>query len=129
MHWSQQYIGEPYVLGDADCARLVARVRREVYKLPVPSDVEVDRAASRLGRVGQMGDLVAMYGQRTDSPEEGDVVLMICRSRPSHVGVYCEVDNEPCVLHAMENAGMVVLHRIRDLPKVLLTVEGFYKWK
>jgi hypothetical protein len=129
MHWSENYIGEPYVLGDADCARLVARVRREVYNLPVPSDVEVDRAASRLGRVGQMADLVEMYGQRTDKPEEGDVVLMICRSRPSHVGVYCEVDNEACVLHAMENAKMVVLHKLRNLTKVFLTVEGFYKWK
>lgn len=129
MHWSENYIGDPYVLGDADCARLVASVRKEIYKLPVPSDVEVDRAASRLGRVGQMGDLIEMYGQRTDNPEEGDVVLMICRARPSHVGVYCIVDNEPCVLHAMENAGMVVRHRLRDLPKVLLTVEGFYKWK
>jgi hypothetical protein len=129
MHWSENYIGDPYVLGAADCARLVSRVRREVYKLPVPNDVEVDRAASRLGRVGQMGDLVEMYGQRTDKPEEGDVVLMICRARPSHVGVYCIVDNEPCVLHAMENAKMVVRHRLRDLPKVFLTVEGFYKWK
>lgn len=129
MHWSDSYIGDPYVLGDADCARLIAKVRKEVYSLPVPSDVEVDRAASRFGRFGQMSDLVDMYGQRTDKPEEGDVVLMICRSRPSHVGVYCEVDNEPCVLHAMENAGMVVRHRIRDLPKVFLTIEGFYKWK
>lgn len=129
MHWSDNYIGSPYETGEADCARLIARVRQEVYGLPVPSDVEVDRAASRLGRVGQMGDLVEMYGQRTDEPDEGDVVLMLCRARPSHVGVYCIVDNEPCVLHAMENAGMVVRHRLRDLPKVFLTVEGFYKWK
>lgn len=129
MHWSDNYIGEPYVTGDADCARLIARVRQEIYGLPVPDDVEVDRAASRLGRVGQMSDLVDLYGQRTDDPDEGDVVLMLCRARPSHVGVYCVVDNEPCVLHAMENAGMVVRHRLRDLPKVFLTVEGFYKWK
>lgn len=129
MHWSDNYIGEPYVTGDADCARLIARVRQEIYGLPVPDDVEVDRAASRLGRIGQMSDLVDLYGQRTDDPDEGDVVLMLCRARPSHVGVYCVVDNEPCVLHAMENAGMVVRHRLRDLPKVFLTVEGFYKWK
>lgn len=129
MHWSDNYIGEPYVTGDADCARLIAKVRKDVYKLPVPNDVEVERAASRLGRVGQMSDLVDQYGERTDNPSEGDVVLMLCRARPSHVGVYCVVDNEPCVLHAMENAGMVVRHRLRDLPKVFLTVEGFYKWK
>ena len=129
MHWSDTYIGQPYAHGDADCARLIARVRGEVYGQLVPSDVEVERAASRLGRVGQMQDLVDQYGQRTDEPTEGDVVLMMCRGRPSHVGVYCVVDNEPSVLHAMENAGMVVRHRLRDLPKVFLTVEGFYKWK
>lgn len=76
-----------------------------------------------------MTDLVALYTKPVDDPKEGDVVLMLCRNRPSHVGVYCDVNGEPSVLHAMENAGMVVLHRIRDLPKVFLSVEGFYKWK
>ena len=129
MHWAEQYIGQPYIANEADCARLVTRVRNEIFKLPVPSDVEVHRAASRLGRAAQMSDLVALYTEPSETPAEGDVVLMLCRGRPSHVGVYCEVDNEPCVLHAMENAGMVVRHRLRDLPKVFLTVEGFYKWK
>jgi hypothetical protein len=129
MHWAENYIGQPYITNEADCARLVTRVRNEVFNLPVPSDVEVHRAASRLGRAAQMSDLVALYTEPSKTPTEGDVVLMLCRGRPSHVGVYCIVDNEPCVLHAMENAGMVVRHRLRDLPKVFLTVEGFYKWK
>ena len=50
-------------------------------------------------------------------------------TRPSHIGVYCEVDGNKCVLHAMEGAGMVVLHRIRDLDKYFLKVEGYYTWK
>ena len=128
-HWSEKYIGRPYVLGEADCARLLSDVRREVFNLPVPSDVEVDRAQSRLGRVGQMTDLVAEYGKRTDTPQEGDAVLMICCGRPSHIGVYCLIGGIEYVLHAMENAGMVVLHKITDLNKYLLKVEGYYKWK
>jgi hypothetical protein len=129
MHWSSRYIGQPYELGSADCARLLSQVRKEVFCLPVPDEVEVDRLNSRLGRVGQMNDLVAAYGDLTDSPSEGDAVLMICAGRPSHIGVYCEVNNEKCVLHAMENAGMVVLHKIRELDKFFLKVEGYYKWK
>lgn len=128
-HWSEKYIGRPYVLGEADCARLLSDVRREVFCLPVPSEVEVDRAESRLGRAGQMTDLVAEYGQRTDAPKEGDAVLMICAGRPSHIGVYCRIGFTEYVLHAMENAGMVVLHKITDLNKHLLKVEGYYKWK
>jgi len=116
-------------MGDADCAKLVGQVRREVFDLPVPSEVEVQRHSSRLGRVGQMSDLIDIYGEPTDDPKEGDVVLMICAGRPSHVGVFCLVNDQKSVLHAMENAGMVVLHKIADLHKFFLKVEGYYKWK
>jgi hypothetical protein len=129
MHWSERYLQDPYVKGEADCAHLVARVRHEVFGGAVPDAAQVERAASRLGRVAQMADGVAEYGESVDVPQEGDVVLMMCRGRPSHVGAYCLVNSEPSVLHAMENAGMVVLHRLRDLPRVGLAVEGFYRWK
>lgn len=129
MHWSQKYIGQPYVAGEADCARLVCQVRREVFGQPVPDEAEIERKASRLARVVQLTDGVDAFGQRTELPQEGDAVLMVCRARPSHIGVYCVVDGEPAVLHAMENAGMVVLHKLRDLSRVFLEVEGFYKWK
>ena len=128
-HWSEKYIGQPYATGSADCARLAGQVRREVFNQPVPSETEVERAESRLKRVGQMSDLVSTYGIATETPNEGDVVLMYCRGRPSHIGVFCVVDGEPSVLHAMENAGMAVLHKIRELNRVFLSVEGYYKWK
>lgn len=128
-HWCEQYIGRPYVLGDADCARLVCDVRREVFSKPVPGGAEIERARSALGRVAQMSDGVDAYGAAVDTPEEGDAVLMVCRGRPSHIGVFCRVNDEECVLHAMQNAGMVVLHRLRDLPKFRLQIEGYYRWK
>lgn len=128
-HWSARYIGEPYLPEEADCARLVARVRVEVFGLPVPDAVDVKRAASRLKRAAQLKDAVEAFGELTDSPAEGDAVLMYCLGRPSHIGVFCLVNGERCVLHAMENAGHVVLHRLRDLHRVMLTVEGFYRWK
>lgn len=128
-HWSEKYIGQSYAPHTADCARLLSRVRTEQFALPVPTDIEVDRAASRLGRIGQMQDLVSEFGVKTDTPKEGDAVLMLSRGRPSHIGVYCVVNGEPSVLHAMENAGMVVLHHIRELPRIFLLVEGYYTWK
>lgn len=86
-HWSEKYIGLPYEVNTADCARLIAKVREEVFSLPVPSDIEIQRSSSRLGRVGQMSDLVSGYGEKTENPQEGDVVLMLCRGRPSHIGL------------------------------------------
>lgn len=123
------YIGEPYIKGDADCAQLVCRVRREVFRGRVPNEADAERAASRLGRAAQLGDAVGEFATPTREPKDGDVVLMMCRGRPSHVGVFCVVDGERCVLHALENAGMVVLHRLRELHRVALEIEGFYTWK
>lgn len=128
-HWSTPYIGQPYIRGEADCARLVCRVRAEVFGLPVPNDADVERAASRLGRVAQLSDGLDEYCSPTTQPQEGDVVQMIALGRPSHVGSYCVVDGEPSVLHALENAGMVVRHRLRDLEHYALKLEGFYRWK
>lgn len=128
-HWTETYIGRPYVLGESDCARLVCDVRREVFGLPVPEEAEPGRAASAYGRFQQMRDAVEEYGELTDDPKDGDMVLMFCRGRPSHIGAYAVVNGGPCALHAMQNAGMTVLHRIRDLPRYNLHVEGIYKWK
>jgi len=129
MNWSTRYLGTPYQLGDADCAALVCKVRAEVFAGHVPTETDVERLQSALGRSGQIQDGVSAFGIKTEQPTEGDVVLMMCRARPSHVGVYCEIDNVPYVLHAMQNAGQVVLHKLDDLPKVQLAVEGFYQWK
>lgn len=129
MHWSENFIGKPYSLGDADCAALVTEVRQKVFNKEIPKEVDVLRENTRLKRVEQLESLARSFSEPTNNPTDGDVVLMICRGRPSHVGVFCIVDGEPCVLHAMENAKMVVRHKIRDLPKFFLEVEGYYKWK
>lgn len=128
-HWSDTYIGAPYVPGDADCAALFVRVSREVFQRSVPDAVEVDRAVSRLGRAAQMSDGVEAWGEWVEDPQEGDAVLMVCAGRPSHIGVFCRVDNEASVLHAMENAGMTVRHSLRSLERYALRLEGFYRWK
>lgn len=128
MHWSETYIGKPYRLGDADCAALVCEVREQQFDGTVPEFVLAMRENTRLKRVEQLETLSREAVTSTHNPKEGDVVLMFCRGRPSHVGVYCVVDNEKSVLHAMENAKMVVRHRIRDLEKFGLKVEGYYKW-
>ena len=129
MHWTDPYIGRPYALGVMDCARLAVEVSRDVFHRPPPAEAEVTRAASRGTRDTQIRAGVEAVARLTMVAEEGDIVLMMCRGRASHVGVYCLVDGEPSVLHAMENAGSVVRHRLRDLVRVQLTVEGFYQWK
>lgn len=126
-HWAEKYIGQPYVPHTGDCAALVAQVRVDLG-LRVPDDAAVQRAVSRLGRAGQAADAVLLWGHRTDCPEDGDVVLMLCAGRPSHFGAWVDdINGEPHVLHALENVGHVVLTRVRDLPLTGLVIEGVYQ--
>lgn len=126
MHWTQQYIGMPYIEGEQDCGEFAARIQREVFRREVRLPTE--RAAGLRGKSRQIESLLDDYGLVTDAPVDGDAVLMKGGSL-WHIGVYALIGGIPYVLHAMKNAGQVVLHRLRDLENQGLKFEGFYKWK
>lgn len=125
-HWSTRYIGRPY--SETNCAELAARVQREVFGLEIALP---DAMPTFAGHQSKMIDaLGADYAYRVTAPADGDAVLMRCRGRLSHVGVYCDFGRGyGYVLHAMKSAGQVVLHRVRDLARVNLDLEGYYRWR
>lgn len=125
-HWSDAYIGRPYVVDEFDCAALAAEVAHAHFGQSVTLP---QRAAGLRGTSRQIDDLQDDFAEPISEPQEGCPVLMRCRGTLSHVGVYCEIAGEPWVLHAMRNAGHVVRHRVRDLPRVNLEVVGYFKWK
>ena len=122
-HWAARYVGLPYT--EADCAALAARVLVEQFGKFTPVEA-VDRAPSALGRARQV-QAAAQAFVRVERPEEGDLVVMHCRGRPSHVGVLARVGGVDHVLHALKNQGSACLHKVRDLPRLGLQVEGFYR--
>ena len=84
-HWAENYIGQPYVLGESDCGHTAAQILREVFGKTIPPRAAIEREISRLGRVQQMTDVVGAFCTPVKTPEEGDLVLMLCRGRPSHI--------------------------------------------
>jgi hypothetical protein len=126
-HWSARYVGETYVVGTNDCAAFAVRVQQQMFG----RDIHLPTARGLGARdwSKQIDALAEDYGIRTDTPVDGDAVLMRCRGHLSHIGIYCLIGNVPHVLHAMKNAGQVCLHRLRDLDKQGLWLEGCYRWK
>ena len=126
-HWSARYVGEAYVEGANDCAAFAVRVQQQVFGRDIHLPTARGLGARDWSR--QIDALTEDYGDRTDTPADGDAVLMRCRGRLSHIGIYCLIGDAAYVLHAMKNAGQVCLHRLRDLDKQGLWLEGCYRWK
>ncbi len=127
MHWSAQYIGLPYVEGTNDCASFAVKVQREVFNRTI--ELPQDRAANIRGVSKQITNNKNDCATPTTKPQDGDAVLMVGRGRINHIGIYVEFCSVPYVLHAMQGAKQVCLHRIRELNNFNLSLEGFYKWK
>ena len=126
-HWTDPYIGLPYVEGEGDCAALAVRVQREVFGREIV--LPTTHACGVRAQTVQIAALRDDYAERLPAPVEGCGVLMQCRGRFSHIGLFAAIGGEGWVLHAMQNARMVVLHRVRDLPRHGLALEGYYAWR
>ncbi|QYW02491.1 minor tail protein [Stenotrophomonas phage Silvanus] len=112
---------------DFDCADFAVHFVREFFGWPVRLPTERPRGDHC---EEELADLSKPYGIRTDSPSDGDFVLMFDAGDtiPTHGGVYVVVDGEPSIFHNAKKAGGSVLHPIRKLPRLGLRIEGYYKW-
>lgn len=138
-HWSEKYVGRECGTHIGwDCADLCQLVQREVFQrdINLPSErmykekvVEGTLAKFR-AMAQQIDEGKGDYARLTDSPIEGDGVLIFTRGYRQHIGIYCWVQNEAWVLHAsdMRIGPQVVLQKVRDMIARGLRVEGYYKW-
>ena len=119
------YQGIRYCEATLDCADFVALVQRELFGRQVTLPNGRPRGAR--GQLA-LGELSKPYGTRTETPKDGDLVLMKERGVLGHVGVYFWLAHEAWCLHSCERIGESVLHRIRDLPDMGAPVEAIYSW-
>lgn len=124
--WFERYIGQPYSRPGNDCVGFAIRVAQDLGK-PTPVDA-FDRAGGLRAWSAQIMARADEFAERTEHPEDGDPVLMIHNGRAAHIGVFV-MAGEPCVMHACEQAGQVVMMRSRNAEGLGYRVEGYYKWK
>ena len=126
VHWSDVYVGKPYIPESVDCAALAQKVARDILKIDpqLPSDHAVNyRAQSR-----QILAHKDEYAVKIDSPEDAQPVLLIARGRLCHIGVMCRIAGEWWILHADQSAGYVIRQREREITRLHYKIEGYYRW-
>ena len=126
-HWSDQYVGQPYIPETGDCAALAERVAREVFGKVV--GLPTSHASTYREQAKQIMELRDDYAERIDEPVDGCPVLFVGRGRLCHIGVMCWLANEWWCLHADQSSGFVVRQRLRDVTRIHYRIEGYYEWK
>ncbi len=127
MHWSDKYVGMPYIPEIGDCAALAARVSEEVFG--VRPGLPVVHAQTLRDQANQIIEHRDELADRIQDPVDGCPALFIGRGRLCHIGVMCWIAHEWWVLHADQSAGSVIRQRLRDMTRIHFRLEGFYSWK
>ena len=135
-HWSDAYLGRPYVEGVWDCADFVTEALRDVFRREValPRPDRAGAGAAPRARDRAVETLRAAFaaplapGAR---PREGDGVLMRAAGRRRavgrHIGLWARIGGAACVVHCMAGAG-VVRHELASLPGRGLECTGIWRW-
>lgn len=126
-HWSSKYVGKPYVDGHYDCAHMLVDVQVNEFHRNV--NIPVERANNTILTMRKIDEHRDTYLEPISETEaqDGDVVLMECRGRLSHIGVLCVIDGIRYVLHNLKSSGNVTLHNLRHLDRIALRLDGFYR--
>lgn len=119
-----RFVGLPYT-ERFNCADFIAHVQRELFG----RTVVLPGARGAVARA-RMAETITQYATSTDTPTDGDLVLMreFGRTRPSHVGLFFHIGQEDWVLHLIEQGSQSLCQRARDLPRFGLRIEGTYAW-
>lgn len=128
MHWSDVYLGRPYLPGEYDCAALAVDVQRDVFGRRV--DLPAERPADPQTSAALLSVLQADHVVRLADPEEGCIVLMRRGAEGEwHVGTWFCAVAEGWVLHLTRTPLGATVAKVRVLARLGFQIEGYYRWK
>lgn len=127
IHWSDKYVGLPYLPQEFDCASLAAKVSKDIFNKDI--DLPVFHGETYRGQSKQILRHKDDLAIKIEKPVDGCPALFYGRGRLCHIGVMCWIAGDWWVLHNDETSRFVVRQRLRDMTRILFKLEGYYSWK
>lgn len=128
----QSYVGTPYQPGIFDCADLARLVMQDVFGRSIALPLHRQRPLGVAGQRRAIASLRDEIAIRVDVPFTGCGVLLCETAPPSalwHIGVVALRGGETWVLHNSHKLGSAHLHRLSDLHRWGMHLDGYYAWK
>lgn len=123
MHWTSKYIKIKHE--EMNCAEFVEFILRDHFKI----DYSFPQSK---GSVFEQSNLIKKsipeFTVKTDTPKEGDLVLMNGVRSLCHIGLYVPLKLENFVFHTESRLISATLQNVKDLTSYGYSVEGFYTW-
>lgn len=133
---AQRYVGTPYVAREFDCLDLAVLVQRELFGLEVMIPSHQARPGGSRGQGREILRYRDMKAERTELPVDGCGVLLWEPEgeagqdlRLWHIGTAFLHGGEVWVLHNSAHLGSAALHRLVDLRRFGMRLDGFYIWR
>lgn len=108
-----------------NCSKFVEHVLRDNFQIEYSFP---QSEGSLFNQSQQIRDAMPSFCAKTETPKDGDMVLMHGKRRMCHVGVYVRIGYKSFVLHTESSMKSAALHNLNDLKSFGYDVEGFYKW-
>lgn len=128
-HWTEQYLGLPYVQGGDgpagyNCWGFFRFVQKDHFGILVPEISEPENLPRLLRKVPAAA--AELGWAQTVAPRSGDAVLMAHHTHPSHCGIYVDDVAGGAILHCVSGPGSV-LHTLRHLAVADWRIVRFYR--
>lgn len=128
--WVDKYVGLRYDARRFDCAHLVALVLQE------QKGINVNFPQTRRGMIAPADQQKAIAAYTESLAKEvhyaedfcGVLMREVDKDYAGHIGVYLTFAHTPYVLHNSEALGKSCVHRLDELSRFGLVVEGYYTW-
>lgn len=129
---AQTYVGTLYRVGEFDCADLAAQVQRELFGRVIALPAQRKRPAGARGQAREIARLQADLADRIDLPVDGCGALFHEPDGDSqlwHIGTMFAHAGDWWVLHNSHKLQSAALHRLSDVKRFGLRLDGFYAWR